>query len=234
MDEGRLTRAARDAAARLHLQRFADDLDAEIGPPLEIDVDALGDDVGKLKSMLGRALHENKKVRTQAGNYRTKLRAAEQERETLKEQLTTATADSQKLKDDLETANRANGQYKANFKARLVDETLRVLLKEAGAVDVDLMLPAIKRESITCDDETFEVKGAKEVVDAFKTEKATLFTAKPPPSGGTNRSGQGPQGGAQGGGEGGKVDYRDPTKSLEQLEQESNLAMFGRRSISGV
>ena len=76
MDEGTL-RTALDAAATMNLQLFADDDDPVLGQPFEVDVDALGDDVVKLKTMLGKALHDNKRVRAEAGKRRTALRAAE-------------------------------------------------------------------------------------------------------------------------------------------------------------
>lgn len=205
------------------LQLFPEDDD--LGPELEIDVDALGDDAPKLKSMLGKALHENKRIRKQAGRYRTELRTVEQERETVRGELTALQTEHDKSKADLETANRANGQYKANFKQQLVDGELRTALKEAGAIDgtIDLILPAIKRDAIKCDDETFKIDGVKETIEAFKGEKPSLFgKVTVTQTRGTSTTGAGPGNGgaAAGGGDTAKLGYRDPSKTLEQLERE--------------
>jgi hypothetical protein len=230
---GRSWATALVAALPFNLQLFTENPDDELGAPLEIDVDALGDDAPRLKAMLGKALHENKRVRTQAGRYRTQLRTAEGERDAARTQVTALEAEKTDLGTKLETANRANGQYNANFKAQLVDRAVKEALKTAGAIDVDLVATALPKDKITCADETFALAGVDEAITAFKAEKAHLFgkpAAQPP--GGTNRGGPGPGGAGTGGGTS-TVDFRDGSKTLEQLERESNIAMFGRANIGG-
>jgi len=222
---------AQAAAAVFNLQLFTDGDDPELGPALEIDVDALGDDVVKLKTMLGKALHENKKVRQQAGKYRTGLRTAESERDAARVQVTGLETEKTDLSGKLETANRANGQYKTNFKTQLVDRALKDALKAAGAIDVDLVAGAVPRDKITCDDETFALGGVEDVVKAFQEEKAHLFGKRAPPPV-TGRHGPGPTGGPTGAPTT-TVDYRDTSKTLEQLERESNIAQFGRPTLAG-
>ncbi len=223
--------SALDAVSSFDLQLFTEDDD--LGPALEIDVDALGDDPGRLKSMLGKALHENKKVRQQAGSYRTKLRAAETERDDFKGKLTTADTEKTEIAAKLETANRANGQYRTNFKTQRIEDAVKAALQTAGAIDVDLVAGAIPKDKIACDDETFAVSGVDDVVKAFQAEKAHLFGKTTQAATGTNRSGTGPTGTQTGTAPVKPVDYRDTTKSLEDLERESNMAMFGRSSIGG-
>lgn len=228
MDEGKSS-AALDAAWLFDIQLFAEDLDTELGPAFEVDVDALGDDAVKLKQMLGKALHDNKRVRAEAGKRRTALRATEAERDGLLTQVTTLTTERDTAKGELETANRSKGQHLTNFKNGLIERDLRASLTEAGMLPeaIDLALPAIKRDGITCDDEKFEVQGVKEVVDAFKAEKPALF-GKPVAAGPRGTStGAGPTGGAATGGAE-KISYRDSSKTLEQIERERDIANFGR------
>jgi len=222
---------ALDAVPSFDLQLFTEDDD--LGPALEIDVDALGDDPGRLKSMLGKALHENKKVRQQAGNYRTKLRAVETERDDFKGKVTALETEKTDIAGKLETANRANGQYRTNFKSQLVESAVKDALKAAGAIDVDLVAGAIPKDKIACDDDTFAVSGVEDVVKAFQAEKAHLFGKAVAQPTGTNRTGTGPTGTQTGTQGASSVDYRDTSKSLEDLERESNMAMFGRPTIGG-
>jgi hypothetical protein len=88
----------------------------------------------------------------------------------------------------------------------LIERDLKAALSEAGMLPeaIDLALPAIRRDRITCDNDKREVKGVKEAVDAFKAERPALF--------------------------GDKMSYRDTTKSLVDIERARDMECFGQRA----
>lgn len=88
----------------------------------------------------------------------------------------------------------------------LIERDLKAALTEAGMLPdvVDVVMPSIKRDGITCDNEKREVKGVKDAVDAFKKAKPALFGAK--------------------------LGYRDTTKSLVDIERARDMERFGQRA----
>jgi hypothetical protein len=247
MDEA-TRRLAQCARQILDLQLFADP-DPDFGDPPQTDLDALGDDPVKLKAALVKQLAFGKKVVNEAAKRRIAMSEdhqkvlktiqnvererdiTERERDELKAKLETAEADLTKTKADLETANRSNGQHLANFKSARIDEALTSALKEAGMSDDVLLLalPAIKRDGITCDENNkFAIAGVKEVVDAYKVEKPTLFKGAPTTGPRGTSAGTGPTGGSVTGGGKTKIDYRDKSKSFEELQRESDIEKYGR------
>jgi predicted nuclease with TOPRIM domain len=194
---------------------------------------ALEGERDQLKTKLETATSASTTLEQQIADLSNAKTALETERDGLTTKVTDFETLKAELEGKIETANRSSGQHLANFKKRALDAAIADALVKANVVDNDAALALLKRDGITVDDETFEVKGVDEAFTTLLTEKPALKKAEPGPRG-TNAGGLGPFGGGGGGGGGQKfTDFRDPDKTLDQLERESNLAKYGIATISG-
>jgi flagellar biosynthesis chaperone FliJ len=193
-------------------------------------------------------------LEAQVAEITRKLDGAASEKTALEQQLTTLTqaksavegerdglatkvTEFETLKTDLEgkveTANRSAGQHLANFKKRVLDAALAAGATKAEVIDADAALALLKRDGIAVSDDTFDVSGVDEAFTALLTEKPHLKKAETPAGPrGTNGGGLGPFGSGQGAAAE-FTGFRDPNKTLAELEAESNMVKFGRASISG-
>jgi len=90
-------------------------------------------------------------------------------------------------------------------KDQLIERDLKKALKEAGLNPdaFDMAMAKIKRDTITVDEAHGTTSGTRKAVEAFRKEHAGLFPS----------------------------DYRDSTKSLEQIERERDKRRFGTSTI---
>lgn len=169
----------------IHLQLFASGTDDDdLGAPPEIDVSSLSDDPATLKRTIGTLLADNRKVRREAGNRRSALRTAEQQLNDEKAAHTKTKGDLEgerdKIKGDLETANRSNGQLRSKFREQFVDQHVRTELEKRGAKNVDDAMKLLDVSKIEFDEEKLGVKDAAALtatLDEFAKTRDYLFGA---------------------------------------------------------
>lgn len=163
------------------LQLFAGD-DDDLGAPPEIDVSSLSDDPATLKRTIATLLGDNRKVRKEAGNRRTAVRTLEQQLADEKAAHGKTKGDLEgerdKIKGDLETANRSNGQLRSKFREQFVDAHVRSELEKRGAKNVDDAMKLLDVSKIEFDEEKLAVKDAAALtttLDEFAKAREYLF-----------------------------------------------------------
>lgn len=158
------------------------DPDDELGAPPEIDLSSLSDEPGTLKRLIGTLMADNSKARRSDKNQRDRRKTAESEFETFKkshdEFKTQAEADAAKIKGDLETANRSNGQLRGKFREQFVDQRVRAELEKRGVKNVDDAMKLFDASKLEFDEEKLEIKNADALgstLDEFAKEREYLF-----------------------------------------------------------